>query len=336
MIYEPFLSIIIPVYNVEKFINQCLDSLFKQDSYANEYEIIIVNDGSLDNSMEIVDLYSRKQSNIIRIDKKNGGVSSARNVGIEVSKGKYLLFVDPDDSIEENTLGKIVSQLNNCSVEILILNSHEYDCEGKERKENYKYPKKLCGKTLTGIQLFQNGYVRGSVCGVAFKRQFIMDNNLRFPEGILNGEDSLFMSKCFVYSTYVSNFDLNFYKVYRRIESASQSWNYQKVKVMLANLSIIKDFQKKGSFNARQNAIMYTSAYIIISNLLFNFFSIHRLDKYHEIKHAIKESGLYPIPVYAIKKFKTKISLLNFSFDLFCIPFLIRQLINDFKRMIAK
>ena len=93
------LSIIVPMYNAERYIDTCLNTLVKQDILDSEYEIIIINDGSTDNSVNIVKKYIQKHENINLISVKNGGQSRARNIGIENSKGKYLYFVDADDYI---------------------------------------------------------------------------------------------------------------------------------------------------------------------------------------------------------------------------------------------
>ena len=103
------ISIIIPVYNVEKYIERCLESILNQA--FNEYEVIIVNDGSTDNSGKICDKYSEINKNINVIHKKNGGVSSARNLGIDVAKGEYIARMDDDDISRKETLDRELSPL---------------------------------------------------------------------------------------------------------------------------------------------------------------------------------------------------------------------------------
>ena len=95
------LSIIVPVYNAEKYLHRCVDSLLAQDLNSEEYEIILVDDGSTDDSPKICDEYSEKYSQIKTIHKVNGGVSSARNVALDVTKGEYICFVDSDDWIKK-------------------------------------------------------------------------------------------------------------------------------------------------------------------------------------------------------------------------------------------
>ena len=100
-------SVIVPVYNTEEYLRKCLDSLVNQD--FSSYEVIIVNDGSTDNSIKVIDEYVRKYDFVKAFSKKNGGLSSARNYGIEKASGKYLTFVDSDDYVEESYLKKLYS-----------------------------------------------------------------------------------------------------------------------------------------------------------------------------------------------------------------------------------
>lgn len=99
-----FLSFVVPVYNTEKYLPECLDSLLEQDIPKEEYEIICVNDGSTDNSLEILHAYQEKFPNIVVIDKENSGVAMARNAGMDAAKGDYIWFVDSDDFIQMNIL----------------------------------------------------------------------------------------------------------------------------------------------------------------------------------------------------------------------------------------
>ena len=98
------LSIIIPVYNVENYVGKCLESCLNQDIPKNEYEIIVVNDGTKDNSVQVIEKYITPENNIRLIHRKNGGLSAARNTGLKEAKGEYVWFVDSDDWIENNVL----------------------------------------------------------------------------------------------------------------------------------------------------------------------------------------------------------------------------------------
>ena len=106
------LSVIIPVYNVEEYIGECLESILNQP--FKDFEIICINDGSTDNSLEVLKKYKDKDERIIIIDKKNEGSGIARNTGINIARGDYLFFIDGDDGIEENSQDVLLSIDNSC------------------------------------------------------------------------------------------------------------------------------------------------------------------------------------------------------------------------------
>lgn len=120
-------SVIVPVYNVEKYIDRCLSSLVNQS--FKDYEIIVVNDGSPDNSQKIIDSYVDRYPNLVKsVIKKNGGQGSARNLGIDLSKGKYVMFVDSDDYVEITMIEKLYKKVVEDDCEIVICNNYiEYE-----------------------------------------------------------------------------------------------------------------------------------------------------------------------------------------------------------------
>ena len=326
------LSIIIPVYNTEKYLSECIQSCLNQNISSENYELILVDDGSTDNSIQIIKSFQKNYSNIVVLQKINGGVSSARNMGINNAKGEYMLFVDSDDMIAENSLKKIVSKLKIRNIEILILNSAIYDNQIK-RKDLYIFPQELSDISFSGIELFKRGYQRGSVCGVLFKKQFIFDFELLFSEKVEIGEDSIFFALAFVYSSFVSHSNVDFYKVNVREGSASRSWNYSKIKHLLKSLDVINEYIEKNSFSKEQLSILSVRTYGIISKAIDNFFLTNNLKKYYEIKQIIKTNKLYPLKKYKSKIFRPQIYLLNFSFDLFCFFFLLRRVFKRLKVM---
>ena len=116
-------SIIVPVYNVEKYLSKCLESLINQT--LKDIEIICVNDGSTDNSLSILKEYANKDSRIKIIDKQNEGVSVARNTGIEVATGEYLIFVDSDDYLVENACEKALNTIEHNNSDICIFGHYD-------------------------------------------------------------------------------------------------------------------------------------------------------------------------------------------------------------------
>lgn len=114
------LSIIIPVYNTGKYLDDCLTSLLHQDIPHEQYEIICVNDGSTDNSLEILNGYASDNENIQVIDQQNAGHAAARNVGLQAAQGRYVWFVDSDDYIDAGCLGFLLRILNENQIDFLM------------------------------------------------------------------------------------------------------------------------------------------------------------------------------------------------------------------------
>jgi len=309
---------------------RCLDSIYDQDFEENKYEVIVVNDGTPDHSMDIVEKYANIHQNIIIIDKDNGGVSSARNAGISVAKGVYLIFVDPDDALEPKVLKTICDELRQADIEILILNSFEQKMDRDVKSEIQIFPRKLTGSTLSGIELFKKGYLgKTSVWGIVFKRLFILEHGLEFPEFLLNGEDTLFMALCFAFAVKVKHVDLNFYCYMVRNDSASQAWDYENVHLIYLHFDDMRRYFERDVFSSDQKIIIHFHIYRTFSYILHRFFEVHCLNKYFEIKHAVFDSGYYPIEVKPLKQFRAKIMLLNFSFGLYCFTLFVRQLFLD-------
>ena len=113
------LSIIVPVYNVEEYIRPCVESIFKQGLDESTYEVILVNDGTKDNSFGVIEDIVNSHSNILIVEQKNQGLSAARNTGMTKASGDYILFLDSDDLLIENTLGKLTAALSSSSPDIL-------------------------------------------------------------------------------------------------------------------------------------------------------------------------------------------------------------------------
>lgn len=196
-----FLSVIIPVYNTEKYLRECLDSVLSQK--VENVQIVCVNDGSTDDSLSILEEYQRNNGQIVIISQENQGLSGARNTGIRNADGKYILFLDSDDMLHEHALEEIVSVLNNNDVEILLYDS---DCiyETKRLKEidykdDYYHRKQSYGGPKSGQVMFaeqvENDDMCDSACLLAINRYWLSNRALFFRLGMLN-EDCLFVFQC--------------------------------------------------------------------------------------------------------------------------------------------
>lgn len=172
-------SIIVPVFNCESYLEKCLDSILNQ-TYKN-LEIIVINDGSTDNSGRIIRKYADNNTNILPLDQKNSGVSAARNRGIEKASGEYLLFVDGDDYLGLEYVKSLVDAAQENASGLVICGCTMVDQEGK-------IIQKIIPETYKKGEQEEWAYRLSSVCSHLYKRQLWLDSGVRFAEGV-RGED---------------------------------------------------------------------------------------------------------------------------------------------------
>lgn len=182
---HPEISVIVPVYKAEKYLYRCIESILAQ-TFTN-FELLLVNDGSPDNSGIICDEYAQRDNRIKVLHKQNGGVSTARNLGIETAIGDWITFIDADDYIGENFL------------------TIPLDVTGDLLVQNYK----TFGKDNISVDFMKstielnsiNEFINNNICeqflrvpwSKFFKRSIILDNGIRFIEGVKIGEDTIFV-----------------------------------------------------------------------------------------------------------------------------------------------
>jgi len=188
------LSIIIPVYNTERYIEQCLHSCLEQDLSTDEYEIIVINDGTRDDSMSIVEKIANANTNIRIISQENRGLSAARNRGLSIAQGKYVWFVDSDDWIEKNCLRFLLEKMEQDKLEGLVHAGIRY-AEGQTTVgAEVSYPNVvISGKILLSQHPINCGAVK-----TIFKKDFLDQHNLRFLEGIYH-EDHEFTPRAYYF-----------------------------------------------------------------------------------------------------------------------------------------
>lgn len=244
------LSIIIPVYNVEKYIRRCVQSVLKQN-YHN-YEIILVDDGSTDESGKICDTFQIKYPSTVHVThKKNGGLSSARNAGLKVASGKYIMFLDSDDWIEDGCLDRFASLFSN-EYDLIMGRAWNIDSHGNKRS-------KLPYRVLPGLY-DKYTYVREglrdetdiSLCCpfYLYKRSYIEKNGLYFYEGIIH-EDELWMPIALLRADTIYITDIYFYFHFMQNSSIMHSSNYEYSAV--STLKICKLLDKEFSRHSKED-----------------------------------------------------------------------------------
>lgn len=322
-------SLIIPAYNVDKYIAKCLDSLYDQDLDNNKYEVIVVNDGSEDDTEKVIIEYKKKYTNLLLISQINSGVSVARDKGLSCASGKYVLFLDGDDWIGTNSLSRIAKSLEaiSCSPDILVLRS--FTTSGKEL---YPWAKLNIKDSCyyEGEKLYKINYRRGSVCGCAFRREFIFENDIFFPENISNGEDSIYYSLIRLYAKSAAFFDIKFYNVFVRPGSASRSMSVDKIYNYSKNLRFLDSFLSSRDLDPRQKDIIFESEYGVISNAVYCFLLIGHVN-FFDLYNKLDLKSILPIHITSgYVKMNNKLRLLNFSFLSYC---LLRMIYLKLKRV---
>ncbi len=204
------LSVVIPLYNKEKYIDRCLKSALSQDLLPNEYEIIIVDDGSTDSGSLISQGYAKKYSNIHFFSQENAGPSAARNRGLEVTKGDYIYFLDADDYLAYNVLNSPLELCEENNLEILEFNTKEV----KEDSLSDFLSKKLEDidvQVLDGITYIAERGFRNEAWRYLIKKDFLTDTGIIFTEGTLY-EDAIFTVSLFLKAKRMSKVNLDVHR----------------------------------------------------------------------------------------------------------------------------
>ena len=226
------LSIIVPVYNVEKYIRPCIESIFRQGLDSNMFEVIVINDGTKDNSMEMITDIISQHSNITVINQENQGLSVVRNNGIAAAKGEYILMPDSDDLLIDNSLPILLEVAITSKADLVVADFINLSDEEIERTKIYPpQQKEFEYQEKTGKELFLqdlNPY-QCYVWRTLYRREFLLYNNLKFVPGIYI-QDVPFTHECYLKAQKClrTSWLLNIYR--RGHESATFSFNQKKVK----------------------------------------------------------------------------------------------------------
>lgn len=222
------ISVIVPVYNAENYIEKCLDSIIHQT--VNSLELICVNDGSCDDSLAILKKYEKLYFNdakrkILIIDKENGGPSQARNIGLEHATGKYVAFVDSDDYIDDVMYENLICIAERENINVVLCNIINSFSDGRNVLSEPKVPLNVRIKRDEIIRWIFPALMKedifGGPCNRIYKRDFLIDNSIKMPEQLGYGEDAVFQMQVFDLLE-VTWFDSNSYYHYIHRE-ASQS-----------------------------------------------------------------------------------------------------------------
>lgn len=314
------LSIVVPVYNVENYLSKCLDSILNQDIAKDDYEIVVVNDGSTDSSGEIAKEYAEKHTNITLINQENQGLSGARNSGIRVAKGKYIQFVDSDDYLEPNVEKSLVERMESENLDILRFNyqnvneNYEVFEPNKVSKPFVDYRDEVC----YGIAFLNERL--GSACYVVqfmLKRELLQDKKKHFKEGIYF-EDTEWTPRILVEAKRVTSVPTMVYNYLVRQGSITKSVDPRKRQKLLDDSLALIDAKKELMHEVPDKrwfeGMIAHSVVSIISTIAKDYFSQRK--KYLEM---LKVKNVFPLSTYHLTPSAArKVKLINFSPALAC------------------
>jgi glycosyltransferase involved in cell wall biosynthesis len=327
--YEPLISIIIPVYNLSNFVLNSLDSLLQQ--IDQNFECIIIDDGSTDDTVSIIKAFIEHNIllNIKLLQKKNGGVSSARNLGILESKCKYLLFFDGDDFLSKDLTLKINILLKNSDNDFIFWNYHVIS-EDKTIINNQSNQintiNQYDGFFLIKSILKNNSNIFLWTASVLYRKDIVINNKLAFNENSKNGEDQEFLFKYLLFSKNPIHIESFLSSYFQRSSSISNTFNIRR-------FDFYKSFNSIAAFydhlypNELSSAIIYIKSTHIVSNFFYNYYSSYlalkkfkRGKQFNYVDFIEKELKIHYKNLIESLKFVrySNLSTFKLKFSLFC------------------
>lgn len=275
------LSIVVPIYNVENYLRECLESLYNIKNIKKE--IILVNDGSTDGSLKIIKQFEEKYPSITKVvDKKNGGLSDARNAGAKLAKGDYIYFIDSDDFVDSLKLEEVFIEGKQRNADVIKGNGVylKKDKMVKSFEEGIIPDGFYEGREMIKL-LHKSKIIRAEVWLSIYKSEFLKKNNITFEKGLIY-EDMIFSYKVWLYSNKIFYKDIKFY-YYRLREGSimSSGLNKEKFKHKLKNCKLLLKEVKKKNINISEinNLIVNIVLIGIVKFRYYDKFLINELSK---------------------------------------------------------
>ena len=297
MSHQPVISIIMPSYGVEKYISKAIESVLSQ-TFQN-WELLVVNDGSRDNTREIAKNYEASDSRIRVLDKENGGLSDARNFGLKFAKGKYIHFFDPDDWIESDFYERLLSEIGTAD---FIVCGYVVDIADKSDQIVTSY-KRICKNNLQSCFKITTeflNYFFNYAWNKLFLRSFLINNHLEYEKGLWGIEDCEFMSRLVDFKpVYVCTSHCGYHYIDRQIESLSKKYDSSLPYINLRRLKCQKKiYLSMGISNIDAN-IAHEKLKVTVLSFMFHLIFNERLSESLKIRYS-KIKTILQMPEYNI------------------------------------
>lgn len=286
----PQISVIVPVYRVERYLPRCLDSIVAQTFM--DWECILIDDGSPDNSGAICDEYAKQDSRFVVIHQENAGVSAARNAGLAAARGEWIAFVDSDDWIDRETYEVAYNHAVKCNADMVQWGYCRSDGQGDYDHRVFKHDYDISNFKDT----LKEDEPYFGFCFTMTRRQLLLDNDIFFPADMIMGEDYLFSLRCYLATTNIYNIkDKCFYHYFQRSDSAchntseryreSQIYFIKQFEDIVERSQYARSFmtvvnRHKASFKIRmlkdRNFEAYRNNFVEVESRLYNDMKIFR------------------------------------------------------------
>lgn len=268
------ISIVVPVYNVEKYIEQCLLSCINQVGISkDEYEIIVVNDGTKDSSMDIVRAIDWQETQYVIFEQENQGLSAARNSGLKIAQGEYVWFVDSDDWIAENSLSLLFGAIKK-DVDAITIGAADVLGNGiKSRFENQD----LDGCVFAGNELIAMNRYSCCVPFTIYKKEFLLKNKLEMMRGVFH-EDSEFSPRTYNVASAVAVVSDDLYFVRQNPTSITRTFNSKKSFDLILIATSIFNYTKN-NVEHKYQSLFYAIASTSLNNSLVSYQFMNEGDK---------------------------------------------------------
>lgn len=302
------ISIVIPIYNVEKYIGKCLESCLDQDLKANEYEIIVVNDKTPDNSMNIISQFQALYPNIKLINRiKNGGLSAARNTGLSEVKGEYVWFVDSDDWIASNCLKHLYHYAANNNLDVLCFGLNLAYPDGSLKP--YSITNKCDCICYNGKDFISEVNVPPAAWAAIYRTDFLRQHKLIFKDGILH-EDQEFTPRAHFLARRITYIDYSVYFYNQRDGSIMKSSrNLKRCRDLLTVADSLYTFAENHTqrWSKAYNAFMEKVYFCVTQSLAFYDSAAFPLSEYRRRRYFPMKASLCKTPL------RQKLMLANLS-----------------------
>lgn len=306
------LSIVIPIYGVERYIEKCLMSCIQQDAVlGEEYEIVCVNDGTKDKSAEIAKEIASHYSRIAVIDQENGGLSAARNTGLSHAQGEYVWFIDSDDYIEENCLGRIVSFLKD-GLDILQL-QYRHVFEDDTPPLDIKFCQ--INGIKSGLEVTEQGGLPAPAQFSIYRIQFLKENKLEFVKGIYHEDVEFKFRATYLAKMITSDMCICYNYLQRLNGSITSNFKLKNAKDLIKVMNSLLSFADQQNMSNKYRKYLYRRIGMIMNSLLFVVCQLSKEDELVIIEDLKNNRHIFDsmiqsgVTKYQIEGFMLKINL---------------------------